>query len=49
MLVKPVKHHIDLLDRQSSEWNRDEVTYFYVDDVFCKHFADFQENLEKKF
>ena len=32
-----VKHYNDLLDRQSSEWSRDEVTYFfyfYVGDVF---------------
>ena len=36
-----VKHYNDLLDRQ-----RDEVTYFYVKDVFCIHlgtmYADFQ-------
>ena len=29
-----VKHYNDLLDRQSSEWGRDEVTYFYVEEVF---------------
>ena len=30
-----VKHYNDLLDRQSSEQNSDEVTYFYVGDLFC--------------
>ena len=30
-----VKHYNDLLDRQSSERGKDEVTYFYVGDVFC--------------
>ena len=29
-----VNHYNDLLDRQSSEWGRDEVTYLYVGDVF---------------
>ena len=29
-----VKHYNDLLDRQISEWSRDEVTYFYVGDFF---------------
>ena len=29
-----VKHYNDLLDRQSSEWSRDEVIYFYVRDFF---------------
>ena len=29
-----VKYYNDLLGRQSSEWGRDEVTYFYVGDVF---------------
>ena len=41
-----VKHYNDLLDRQSSEQDKDEVTYFYVGDVFCIHlgtkYADFQ-------
>ena len=31
------------------EWSRDEATYFYVGDVFCKHldtmYADFQEKI----
>ena len=42
-----VKHFNDLLERQSSERGKDEVTYFYVGDVFCMHlgtkYADFQE------
>ena len=41
-----VKHYNDLLDRQSSERGKNEVTYFYVGDVFCIHlgtkYADFQ-------
>ena len=44
-----VKHYNDLLDRQTSERGKDEVTYFYVGDLFClnlgsgtKH-ANFQE------
>ena len=44
-----VKHYNDLLDRQSSEQGKDEVTYFYVGDVFCIHlgtkYADFQEKI----
>ena len=44
-----VKHYNDLLDRQSSERGQDEVTYFYVGDVFCIHlgtkYADFQEKI----
>ena len=38
-----VKHYNDLLDRQSSKWGKDEVTYFYVEDVFC--YADFPEKI----
>ena len=42
-----VKHYNDLLGRQSSERGKDEVSYFYVGDVFCIHlgtkYADFQE------
>ena len=41
-----VKHYNDFLNRQSSERGKDEVTYFYVGDVFCIHlgikYADFQ-------
>ena len=41
-----VKHYNDLLYRLSSERDKDEVTYFYVRDVFCIHlgtkYADFQ-------
>ena len=44
-----VKHYNDLFDRQSSERGKDEVTYFYVGDVFCMHlgtkYADFQEKI----
>ena len=44
-----VKHYNDLLDRQSSERGKDEVTYFYVGEVFCIHlgtkYADFQEKI----
>ena len=44
-----VKYHNDLLGRQSSERGKDEVTYFYVGDVFCMHlgtkYADFQEKI----
>ena len=29
-----VKHYNDLPDRQSSEWDKDEVTFFYVGGVF---------------
>ena len=44
-----VKHYNDLLDRQSSERGKNEVTYFYVGDHFCIHlgskFANFQEKI----
>ena len=44
-----VKHYNDLLNRQSSERGKDEVSYFYVGDVFCIHlgtkYADFQEKI----
>ena len=44
-----VKHYNDLLDVQSSERDKDEVTYFYVGDVFCIHlgtkYADFQAKI----
>ena len=29
------KHFNDLLERESSERGKDEVSYFYVGDVFC--------------
>ena len=32
-----VKHYNDLLERQRSERGKDEVSYFYVGDVFCIH------------
>ena len=45
-----VKHYYnDLLGRQSSERGKDEVSYFFVGDIFCIHpgakFADFQEKI----
>ena len=44
-----VKHYNDLLDRQSSGRGREEVTYFYVGEVFCIYlgtmYADFQEKI----
>ena len=44
-----VKHYNDLLDRQSYERGKDEVTYFYVGDIFCIHlgtkYVDFQEKI----
>ena len=49
-----VKYYNDLLGRQSSERGRDEVTFFYVGDLFCIHlgtkYANFQEkNLREDF
>ena len=48
-----VKHYNDLLERQSSERGKDEVSNFYVGDVFCIHlgtkYADFVEISGKKF
>ena len=44
-----VKYYNDLLDRQSSGQDRDEVTNLYVGDVFCISldtiYPDFQENI----
>ena len=44
-----VKHYNDWLDMQSSERGKNEVTYFYVGDVFCTHlgtkYANFQEKI----
>ena len=44
--ISRILQYNDLLDRQSSEQGKDEVTYFYVGDVFCIHlgtkYADFQ-------
>ena len=43
------KHFNDLLERESSERGKDEVSYFHVGDVFCIHlgtkYADFQEKI----
>ena len=42
-----VKHYNDLINKQSSERSRDEVTYFYVENVFYiflgTKYANFQE------
>ena len=44
-----LKHSKDLLERYSSERGKDEVSYFYAEDVFCIHlgtkYANFQENI----
>ena len=42
-----VKRYNDLLDIQSSERDKDEVTYFIAGLVFCKHLGrtDFQEKI----
>ena len=48
-----VKYYNDLLGIQSSERGRDEVTYFYVGDVFDIYlgpmYADFQEKSLRRF
>ena len=44
-----MKHYNDLLNIQSSGRDREEVTYFYVGDVFCIYlgtvYADFEEEI----
>ena len=50
MLNTPlVKHFNDLLERQTSERDKDEVSYFNVGDLFCIHlgtkYAEFQEKI----
>ena len=44
-----VKHYNDLLDKRSSERGKDEVTYFYVGNIFCIYlgtkYTDFQEKI----
>ena len=44
-----VKHFNDLLERESSERSKDEVSYFYVGDIFCIHprtkYVNFQEKI----
>ena len=44
-----VKHYNDFLDRQSSERDKDEVTYFYVGDVFYIHLGTKYTNLRGDF
>ena len=47
-----VKHYNDLLESQTSERGKNEVSYFYVGDVFCIYlgflYADFQEKFPLK-
>ena len=47
------KHYNDLLDGQSFEQSIDNVTYFYVGDLFCLHlgtkYANFQEKTSRIF
>ena len=43
-----VKYYNDLLDRQSSGRGRDEVTYFYVGDVFCIYLGTMYANFQEK-
>ena len=44
-----VKHFNDLLERQTSERDKDEVSYFNVGDLFCMHlgtkYAEFQDKI----
>ena len=44
-----VKYYNDLFGRQNSERGMDEVTFFYVGDLFCIHlgtkYANFQEKI----
>ena len=44
-----VKYYNDLLGRLNSERGMDEVTFFYVGDLFCIHlgtkYANFQEKI----
>ena len=42
-----VKYYNDLFGRQSSERGRDEVTYFYVGDLFL-HFGTKYANFQEK-
>ena len=47
-----VKYYNDLLGRQSSERGMNEVTFFYVGDLFCIHlgtkYANFQEKISSE-
>ena len=43
-----VKHYNDLLERQCSERGKDEVSYFYVGDVFCIHLGTKYDNFQEK-
>ena len=37
-----------MLDNQSSEQGKDEVTYFYVGDVFCIYLGTMYANFQEK-
>ena len=43
-----VKHYNQLLEIQSSEWGKDEVTYFYVREVIYIHLGIKYANFQKK-
>ena len=43
-----VKHYNDLLERQSSKRGKDEVSYFYVGDVFCIHLGTKHDSFQEK-
>ena len=43
-----VKHYNDLLERRSSGRARDEVTFFYVGDVFCIYLGPMYANFQEK-
>ena len=43
-----VKYYNDLLDRQSSGRAKNEVTYFYVGDLFCIYLGSVYANFQEK-
>ena len=43
-----VKHYNDLLGSETSERGRDEVTFFYVGDLFCIHLGTMYANFHEK-
>ena len=44
-----VKYYNDLLGRQNSERDKDEVTFFYLVDLFCIHLDTKYTNFQEKF
>ena len=46
--MRPDTQYNDLLDRPSSWRGRDEVTYFYVGDVFCIYLGSLYANFQEK-